>query len=140
MIKTKGITIPKNASFLILDESEQMRVSIKSHLRHFGFTGKIIESESPTDTLILLKEHEIDFVFSEWEFNKGLSGHDLLKSIRLSKEFSGIPFLMVTKKAGVSDMMLANKSGASGYLVKPWKRQELLENIFYAWANEKDRN
>jgi len=58
-----------------------------------------------------------------------MQGDELMVLIRSQAGWEKVPVLMVTAKPKDKDMAWAIKSGAQGYLVKPFKPEELREQV-----------
>jgi DNA-binding response OmpR family regulator len=56
-------------------------------------------------------------------------GDELILSIRSQAGWERVPVLMVTAKPKDKDMPWAIKSGAQGYIVKPFRPEELRERV-----------
>ena len=54
-----------------------------------------------------------------------VSGIELLAAIRAKDEWKDVPVLMLTAKAQEKDIVYALENGASDYIVKPFKPDEL---------------
>ena len=74
----------------------------------------------------LLRKEEFDLVLSDVRLPQG-DGISLLEW--LSKEKSGIPFVIMTEYASITDAVKAIKMGAKDYLPKPVFHEQLLELI-----------
>ncbi|MFY9316015.1 MAG: response regulator transcription factor [Burkholderiales bacterium] len=59
----------------------------------------------------------------------GVQGDELMIQIRSQPGWERVPVLMVTAKPKDKDMAWAIKSGAQGYLVKPFKPEQLREQV-----------
>lgn len=58
-----------------------------------------------------------------------LDGLGLLKQIRADPRGKNIPIIILTAKAQPMDVITGINAGARHYLVKPFKREELLEKV-----------
>lgn len=59
----------------------------------------------------------------------GLDGFGLLKEIRTSPEFKGLPIIMLSARAGEEARVEGIQAGADDYLVKPFNARELLARV-----------
>lgn len=55
-----------------------------------------------------------------------LDGFQLLSAVRADRDFSHIPFVLLTARSDSSDVKTAFDLGASDYLVKPFELDELI--------------
>jgi len=77
---------------------------------------KTIETERPQ--LILL-----DVVMPQ------RNGFQVCRDLKASNEFGRIPVIMISSKNGESDKFWAKQQGADGYVVKPFKPEDLLQEV-----------
>lgn len=117
----------KNMKILIVDDFSTMRRIIKNLLRDLGFTNTI-EADDGQSALPLLKAGSIDFLITDWNM-PGMSGIDLLKTVREDPNIKQIPVLMVTAEAKREQIISAAQAGVNGYVVKPFTATVLKEKI-----------
>ncbi|MGH7500333.1 MAG: response regulator transcription factor [Longimicrobiales bacterium] len=58
-----------------------------------------------------------------------IDGFELIKRIRESDPWSRVPVIMLTAKAQERDVVRALDAGASDYIVKPFKPEELIARV-----------
>lgn len=58
-----------------------------------------------------------------------LDGFELLQQIRLKKQWSEIPIIMLTLKGQEKDIVRALDAGANDYIVKPFQPEELVARV-----------
>jgi len=119
--------LDKNMKILIVDDFSTMRRIIKNLLRDLGFTNTI-EADDGQSALPLLKAGSIDFLITDWNM-PGMSGIDLLKTVREDPNIKQIPVLMVTAEAKREQIIAAAQAGVNGYVVKPFTATVLKEKI-----------
>ena len=113
--------------FLIVDDFATMRRIVRNLLKDLGFTN-VDEAEDGVVALNKLKAEKFDFVVSDWNM-PNMTGIELLKSIRANDALKSLPVLMVTAEAKKENIIEAAKSGASGYIVKPFTAATLDEKL-----------
>jgi len=86
------------------------------------------EAEDGVQALIKLKEQAFDFVVSDINM-PNMTGFQLLAAIKADDTLKHLPVLMVTAEARKEDIVLAAKSGAAGYIVKPFTKATLEEKV-----------
>ena len=59
----------------------------------------------------------------------GKSGFDILQEIRADGELATMPVLMLTARGQVKDRELAEQSGVSRYMTKPFSNADVLEVV-----------
>lgn len=71
----------------------------------------------------------------------GISGYDVIDSIRKNQNLSTIPFVFLSAKVMHTDKEFAIKMGANHYLTKPFKAQDLFAVVEKLLGNnDKGRN
>lgn len=106
------------AHILVVDDEEQMCVSLQTLLRNEGFYADI--AFNARKAFALLAEHSYQLIISDIRMPEmgGLSF--------LAKVGTKIPMIMITAHATLNTARRAFKLGASDYLAKPFKFEELL--------------
>lgn len=114
-------------TILIVDDCSTMRWTLINILQDAGYTN-VHESADGNAALELLKTHDIDLVISDWKM-PNMNGLDLLKQIRSTQKLADIPVLMLTSENSKEQIMDAIKSGANGYLLKPFQANAILSKV-----------
>ena len=117
----------KNMKILIVDDFSTMRRIIKNLLRDLGFNNTQ-EADDGTTGLPMLQTGNYDFLVTDWNM-PGMTGIDLLRTVRADPKLQSLPVLMVTAEAKKEQIVLAAKEGVNGYIVKPFTAQTLKEKI-----------
>ncbi len=114
---------------LIVDDMPAMRIIMKNMLDEIGFV-EIVQAEDGETALQFIEEGEYKFglVISDWNL-PGMSGVDLLRSVRYLNETKDLPFLMATARGNLTNLFDAALSGVSDYVVKPFNKNQLKEKI-----------
>jgi two-component system chemotaxis response regulator CheY len=113
--------------FLVVDDFSTMRRIVRGLLKELGFLN-VDEAEDGVVALAKLKSEDFDFVVSDWNM-PNMTGLELLKAIRADAKLAHLPVLMVTAEAKKENIIEAAKSGASGYVVKPFTAATLDEKL-----------
>lgn len=114
-------------NILVVDDFATMRKIVISNLKDLGYE-KVTEADDGTTALEALQKDKFDLVISDWNMPK-MSGLELLKSIRSDTSMSSIPVLMVTAQAKKELIVEAAKAGVNGYILKPFKPEQLKEKL-----------
>ncbi len=117
----------KDVKILVVDDFSTMRRIIKNLLRDLGFTN-VEEADDGKTALPILKTGRIDFLVTDWNM-PGMTGIDLVKTVRADENLSHIPILMVTAEAKREQIIAAAQAGVNGYVVKPFTAATLKEKI-----------
>jgi len=122
---------------LIVDDFSTMRRIIKNLLRELGFNNTI-EADDGQTALPKLRTGGIDFLITDWNM-PGMSGIDLLRTIRADNNLKSLPVLMVTAEAKREQIVEAAQAGVNGYVIKPFTAatlEEKINKIFERLGNE----
>ncbi|MFZ5774429.1 MAG: response regulator [Thermodesulfobacteriota bacterium] len=119
--------IDPNIRILVVDDSLVMRRIIKNHLHAMGVSS-VLETDSGRAALRMLGEEKIDLILSDWCM-RGMHGIDVLREVRANEATREIPFIMVTAEAQPHLILEAIQARVSAYVVKPFTREDLRENI-----------
>ncbi len=111
---------------LIVDDDQAFLRLIQKDLEGFSETFNVLTADSGNSALDLLKKTYVSFVVSDLRM-PGMDGFELLSGIL--KKFPDIPVYMMTSydKPKTKDVVI--KSGATGYLKKPFTAIELFGEI-----------
>ena len=58
-----------------------------------------------------------------------VNGYEFLSAVKSEAAFRGVPVVMVTSRSSAADRRKAEELGADGYVVKPYRDEELLATI-----------
>lgn len=112
---------------LIVDDFSTMRRIIKNLLRDLGFEN-VQEADDGVSALPMLKDGDFEFLITDWNM-PGMTGIDLLKSVRADEKLSTLPVLLVTAEAKKEQIVEAAQAGVNGYIVKPFTAGTLKEKL-----------
>ncbi|HLI18282.1 MAG TPA: chemotaxis response regulator CheY [Rhodanobacteraceae bacterium] len=119
----------KNMKILVVDDFSTMRRIVRNLLGELGFSGaNIQEADDGNTALAMLQQSHIDFVITDWNM-PGMSGIDLLRSIRADKALQALPVLMVTAENNREQIIAAAQAGVNGYIIKPFTAVTLKDKI-----------
>jgi len=113
--------------FLIVDDFSTMRRIVRGLLKEMG-CNNADEAEDGAVALNMLKNSKFDFVVSDINM-PNMNGFELLKAVKGDESLRHIPVLMVTAEARKEDIVMAEQSGAAGYIVKPFTKATLEEKV-----------
>jgi len=114
----------QSKKILICDDEEGIRESLKLILSDHH--ELIITDSSEQCLSILENSNDIGLALLDIKMPK-VNGLDVLKSIK--EKHPDLPVIMVTGYKSVETASEAAQLGASGYIVKPFKTDEILESV-----------
>lgn len=118
---------PERMVVLIVDDSFNMRRSMKNMLRHIGFT-KFIDAADGDTAWKILADRKVDFIICDWNMPR-LPGLELLRRVRDNPSLRDIPFLMMTAEVSESRIVQAAETEVDGYIIKPFVARTLEAKI-----------
>jgi two-component system chemotaxis response regulator CheY len=114
---------------LVVDDFSTMRRIIKNLLRELGFNmNNIAEADDGQTALPKLQTGNFDFLITDWNM-PGMTGIDLLKTVRADPKLGKLPVLMVTAEAKREQIVEAAQAGVNGYIIKPFTAATLKEKL-----------
>ncbi|MEJ2614605.1 MAG: response regulator [Ignavibacteriaceae bacterium] len=114
--------------FLIVDDSVTMRRIVVNSLRNIGYDDFVEANEGKEAIEKLVADSNINFIITDWNM-PGVSGLDLVKSLRSNAKYANLPILMVTTRGVKEDIIEALQAKVSNYIVKPFTPNILKEKI-----------
>ena len=114
-------------TILLVDDSPTMLMSLEGILTKAGFSVK--KSPNAEAALELLKAGtKPDLMITDLHMG-AMNGIDLIKAVRKLSAYRFMPILMLTTESQQDKRAEAKAAGATGWLVKPVKPDELLPII-----------
>ena len=113
----------KSLRVLVVDDQHSMRGLTRHSLERMGVT-QVIDVSSGELALETLKTEKFDLIISDWNM-EGISGLDLLTSIRKNPVIGKLPFIMATSESSKAQVMAAAQAGANNYVLKPFSVADL---------------
>ncbi len=117
----------KDLKFLVVDDFSTMRRIVKNLLQDLGYS-RVAEADDGASALPILQGGGIDCLITDWNM-PGVSGLELLKSVRADPKLAQIPVLMLTAEAKREQIVEAAQAGVSGYIIKPFTAETLKEKL-----------
>jgi two-component system, chemotaxis family, chemotaxis protein CheY len=111
---------------LIVDDSVSMRQMVGFTLREGGFD--VIEAEHGQDALDKLKGATVDLVITDLNMPV-MDGITLIQNLRQQAAMKTKPILMLTTEGLASKKEAGKAAGATGWIVKPFDPEKLLQTV-----------
>lgn len=112
-----------NRTILVVDDEERMARFIRLNLEHDGF--QVIEAYRGMKAVQALRDQMPDLVLLDIML-PDLDGFEVLKMIR---ETSSVPVIMLTAKGEEDDRVHGLELGADDYITKPFSPRELVSRV-----------
>lgn len=113
----------KNRRILVVDDEERMVHFIHLNLEHDGF--QVIEAFKGAEAIQKLRDSMPDVVLLDVML-PDIDGFEVLKMIR---EISSVPVIMLTAKGEEDDRVRGLELGADDYVTKPFSPRELISRV-----------
>jgi two-component system chemotaxis response regulator CheY len=114
------------ARILVVDDSTTMRQMVSFTLTDAGHA--VTEAPDGTKALAEAKAKKFDLVITDVNM-PGMNGLDLVKSLRALEEFKFTPILVLTTEAGQDVKSRGREVGATGWIVKPFSPEVLIQTL-----------
>ncbi len=111
---------------LIVDDSETVRQVLKLALGNAGY--QVVEAEDGFDALAKLSGAQIDMLITDLNM-PNMDGIELIKKVREEGKHRFTPIVMLTTESSEEKKKAGREAGASGWIVKPFKPEQLLKVV-----------
>ena len=111
---------------LTVDDSASIRQMVAFTLKGAGYD--VIEAHDGQDGLDKAQEQTVDLVLTDQNMPR-MDGLTLINRLRAMPAYSKVPILMLTTESGDVMKTQGRAAGATGWLVKPFDPQKLLEVV-----------
>jgi DNA-binding response OmpR family regulator len=112
-----------NRIILVVDDEERMARFIRLNLEHDGF--KVVEAYRGIKAVQALRDSLPDLILLDVML-PDMDGFEVLKMIR---EISSVPVIMLTAKGEEDDRVRGLELGADDYVTKPFSPRELVSRV-----------
>ncbi|HTX79371.1 MAG TPA: response regulator transcription factor [Longilinea sp.] len=113
----------KNSTILVVDDEERMARFIRLNLEHDGF--RVVEAYKGMQAVQALRDQMPDLVL----LDVMLPDVDGFEVLRLIREISSVPVIMLTAKSEEDDRVRGLELGADDYITKPFSPRELVSRV-----------
>lgn len=108
---------------LVVDDERAQRFVLRQYLANEGYA--VVEADSGINALDILRQGRIDIALIDLM----MPGIDGLELIRLVRQESAIPIIVVTARGEESKRVAGLELGADDYVVKPFSMPELIARV-----------
>jgi len=113
----------RDRRILVVDDEERMVRFIRLNLEHDGF--QVTEAFNGTQALNKIRSQLPDLILLD-VMMPDLDGFEVLRIVR---EFSNVPVIMLTAKGEEDDRVRGLELGADDYITKPFSPRELVSRV-----------
>jgi two-component system chemotaxis response regulator CheY len=112
-----------SARIMTVDDSVSMRLMVRLCLEEAGFD--VMDAEDGVDALEKLSGSKCELVIADLNM-PNMNGIELIRKLREHPDYRFTPILMLTTESGTSIKEEGRKAGATGWIVKPFKPEQLV--------------
>ncbi len=116
-----------NIKILVVDDDPPSLELVVRKLKQLDLTN-LDTAEDGALALSKLQSDSFDLVIADWQL-PGLTGLELIKSIRKDEKLRNLLFLLLTGEARSEKIQTAQEAGIDGYLLKPFSGTQFQEKI-----------
>jgi two-component system, chemotaxis family, chemotaxis protein CheY len=113
-------------TILSVDDSASIRQLITFTLQKEGYA--VVEAVDGRDALGKVKASAVDMVLTDLNM-PNMDGIELIRELRSKPEFKFIPIVMLTTESATGKKEAGRNAGATGWIVKPFKPEQLIAVI-----------
>ena len=111
---------------LAVDDSASIRQMVAFTLKSSGY--EVVEAVDGQDGLDKAKAKTVNLVLTDQNMPR-MDGLTLIKSLRALPQYKSVPILMLTTESSDAMKTQGRAAGATGWLVKPFDPQKLIEVV-----------
>lgn len=115
-------------SVLIVEDSATTRAMIRAVIEDMGEDFAALEAATGFEALKMLPQESFDLIITDINM-PDVNGLELINFVKTNPNYSHIPMVIVTTEKSSEDKERGLALGASAYVTKPFKTQELQEVI-----------
>jgi two-component system chemotaxis response regulator CheY len=105
------------------DDSASMRQMVSFTLKQAGY--ETIEAVDGKDALSKLQSSTVHMLITDLNM-PNMNGIELIKAVRAEARYKFMPVIMLTTESQASRKMEGKAAGATGWIVKPFKPDQLI--------------
>jgi two-component system chemotaxis response regulator CheY len=113
---------------LVIDDSRTFRVMVTFAIKKFTRFNKPVEAADGLEALEAMAKNDIELVICDINM-PNMDGLEFVKTIRADDNYKDIPVIMLTTEGADESRQKAMDVGASSYLQKPFKPNELTDEM-----------
>ncbi len=115
-----------NGTILIVEDSNAMRGMVRTTLRSAGF--EVVEAQDGLEALGWLEGRGVDLIITDVNMPV-MDGLTFTRQVRAMASYRLTPILILTTEAGQEMKEKGRAAGATGWIVKPFHPEKLLQVV-----------
>ncbi len=113
-------------TIMTVDDSASVRQMVSFTLKEAGYN--VIEASDGKDALSKIQNAELNLIVTDLNM-PNMDGIDLIKNVRTNPKHKFVPIIMLTTESQNEKKMEGKSAGATGWIVKPFKPEQLLNVV-----------
>src|SRR5579875_1332385 len=113
-------------TILTVDDSRTMRDLLMAALTEAGF--QVVQAEDGVQGLQVLETCKPDVIVTDINMPR-MDGFGFIAGVRGGPRHQGVPILVLTTESDAEKKMRAKSAGATGWIVKPFNPEKLVDAI-----------
>ena len=114
-------------NILIVEDSKAIRSMIRVSLEEEGGYF-VVEAGNGFEALKALPTRSFDLIITDINM-PDINGLELIGYVKSNPTYRGIPLIIVSTEKSEEDKKRGMSLGAAGYVVKPFKKEDLMEMV-----------
>jgi two-component system, chemotaxis family, chemotaxis protein CheY len=115
-----------NRTILVVDDSATIRQMLTCTLQEAGF--EVLQGNNGQDGLDRLEANNVDLIISDLNMPV-MDGYTFIRHVRGRADRRTTPIIVLTTESSVEKKTTGREAGASGWIVKPFSPEKLLQAI-----------
>jgi len=111
---------------MTVDDSPTIRQMLSIALKGAGY--EVVEAENGKDALQKLESEKVNMLITDLNMPQ-MNGIELIRNVRQSPGLRFLPIIMLTTETQEAKRQEGKAAGASGWIVKPFKPEQLLKVV-----------
>ena len=113
-------------TIMTADDSASVRQMVSFTLKQAGYD--VVEAVDGQDAFDKLKNNSVNMLITDLNM-PNIDGIELIKKVRGESKYRFMPIIMLTTESQASKKQDGKAAGATGWIVKPFKPEQLLAVI-----------
>ncbi|MDH3998390.1 MAG: response regulator [Desulfuromonadales bacterium] len=113
-------------NIMIVDDSDTVRQVLQLTLDSAGYG--VIEAADGAEAMKKLADQTIDLMITDLNMPE-MDGLELIERVRQHDQYRFTPIVMLTTESSEEKKQAGKAAGASGWIVKPFKPEQLLKVV-----------
>ncbi len=110
-------------TIMVVDDSSSVRQMITFTLEGAGYHA--VEAKDGQEGLEKLESLTVDMIITDLNM-PNMDGNAFIKAVKAMPEYKYLPIIVLTTESDASKKQAAKEAGATGWITKPFKPDQLL--------------